>query len=89
MKNLGIERVIYTDVSRDGMLRGVNFEETARLACEAGIHVIASGGVSGEKDVRALWEHRATGVEGTILGRALYEKKIDLRSLQAQVSTWI
>ena len=61
MKNLGLERVIYTDVSRDGMLTGVNVDETERLSREAGIKVIASGGASDEKDVRKLWERAHSG----------------------------
>jgi len=88
MKNLGVERVIYTDVSRDGMLTGVNVDETERLSREAGIKVIASGGVSGEEDVRRLWERREVGIEGAILGRSLYEKKIDLRVLLQTISLW-
>ena len=88
MKDLGVARVVYTDVSRDGLLRGINIEETTRLAQEAGIRVIASGGAAGETDVRALWEQRSSGVEGVILGRSLYEKKIDLRGLQARLTSW-
>ena len=88
VKNLGVERVIYTDVARDGMLRGVNFEETEHLCREAGIAVIASGGVSSLEDVRAIWERRAFGIEGIILGRALYDRKIDFGQLRAQVGCW-
>jgi phosphoribosylformimino-5-aminoimidazole carboxamide ribotide isomerase len=88
MKDLGVERVIYTDVSRDGMLNGPNIEETQQLARETGMPVIASGGVSGPDDVRALWERRRWGIEGVILGRSLYEKKIDYRDLLTQASTW-
>jgi phosphoribosylformimino-5-aminoimidazole carboxamide ribotide isomerase len=88
MKNLGVELAIYTDVARDGMLRGVNVEETERLCREAGIRVIASGGVSSVNDVRAIWERRANGIEGVILGRALYDRKIDFAALKAQMQTW-
>jgi phosphoribosylformimino-5-aminoimidazole carboxamide ribotide isomerase len=88
MKDLGVERVIYTDVARDGMLSGVNFEETENLCREAEIRVIASGGVSCCKDVRALWERRGCGIEGVILGRALYDRKIDFVDLRAQVESW-
>jgi phosphoribosylformimino-5-aminoimidazole carboxamide ribotide isomerase len=88
MKNLGIERVIYTDVSRDGMLRGVNCQETVALCREAEIKVIASGGVSTMEDVRALWQHRECGIEGVILGRALYDQKIDFAELQMKMSSW-
>jgi phosphoribosylformimino-5-aminoimidazole carboxamide ribotide isomerase len=88
MKDLGVQRVIYTDVARDGMLRGVNYQETENLCRETGIRVIASGGVSEVGDVRALWERRACGIEGVILGRALYEGKLDFGGLRAQVLSW-
>jgi phosphoribosylformimino-5-aminoimidazole carboxamide ribotide isomerase len=88
IKNLGVERVIYTDVARDGMLRGVNVEETETLCREVGIKVIASGGVSDIEDVRALWERRACGIEGVILGRSLYEKKIDFADLRFRMDSW-
>ncbi len=88
MKDLGVQRVIYTDVARDGMLAGVNYEETERLCREAGIPVIASGGVSSIEDVRVLWERRACGIEGVILGRALYDRKIDFTDLRARLLSW-
>jgi phosphoribosylformimino-5-aminoimidazole carboxamide ribotide isomerase len=88
MKDLGVERIIYTDVARDGMLRGVNYEETETLCREAGMRVIASGGVSSIEDVRALWERRACGIDGVILGRALYDRKLDFADLRAQVLSW-
>jgi len=88
MKNIGVKRVIYTDVSRDGMLSGANVDETEALAREAEIGVIASGGVSDDADVRALWERRASGIEGVILGRSLYEKKIDLAQIIMLLKTW-
>jgi phosphoribosylformimino-5-aminoimidazole carboxamide ribotide isomerase len=88
MKGLGIERIIYTDVARDGMLRGVNFEETETVCREAEIKVIASGGVSEIGDVKALWERRNCGIEGVILGRALYDRKIDFADLRKQMLAW-
>jgi phosphoribosylformimino-5-aminoimidazole carboxamide ribotide isomerase len=88
MKNLGVQRVIYTDVARDGMLSGVNLEETENLCREAGIRVIASGGVSRVEDVRALWEKRSSGIEGVILGKALYDHKIDFSDLKSQMRSW-
>jgi phosphoribosylformimino-5-aminoimidazole carboxamide ribotide isomerase len=88
MKSLGVERIIYTDVSRDGMLRGVNYQETEGLCREAEIRVIASGGVSTVEDVRTLWERCDCGIEGVILGRALYDRKIDFADLRAQMRTW-
>jgi phosphoribosylformimino-5-aminoimidazole carboxamide ribotide isomerase len=88
MKAIGIERIIYTDIARDGMLYGVNLDETERLAREAQVSVIASGGVVGIQDVRDLWERRAGGIEGVILGRALYERKIDLRQATRALAAW-
>jgi phosphoribosylformimino-5-aminoimidazole carboxamide ribotide isomerase len=88
MKNLGIERIIYTDVARDGMLRGVNYLETENLGRETGMKVIASGGVTTIEDIRALWERRACGIEGAILGRALYDGKLDFAKVQTQVLSW-
>ena len=88
MKDLGVERVIYTDVARDGMLRGVNYPETENLCRETGIKVIASGGVTTIEDIRALWERRGCGIEGVILGRALYDGKLDFARVQDQVLSW-
>ncbi len=88
MKRLGIRQLVYTDVRRDGMMRGVNYEETASLARESGMRVIASGGVSSEFDVKELWLRRSSGIGGVILGRSLYEKTIDLRRLRALVTAW-
>lgn len=88
MKDLGVQRVIYTDVARDGMLAGVNVEETEALCRESGIRVIASGGVSKIEDVRILWERSACGIEGVILGKALYDKKVDFSDLRKQMLSW-
>lgn len=88
MRYLGVERVVYTDVSRDGMLAGANVEETERISRAAGVRVIASGGVSGVEDVRRLWERRSVGIEGVILGRALYEGRIDFADLLRKISAW-
>jgi phosphoribosylformimino-5-aminoimidazole carboxamide ribotide isomerase len=88
VKELGVGRIIYTDVSRDGLLRGVNLEETESIARESGLRVVASGGVAGVEDVRALWERRSCGIEGVILGRALYERRLDFRSLSGLVRSW-
>lgn len=72
----GVSRIVYTDVSRDGMLRGANVVETERMARETGLKIIASGGVAGLEDVRRLFELRTKGLEGVILGRALYEGRL-------------
>jgi phosphoribosylformimino-5-aminoimidazole carboxamide ribotide isomerase len=88
MKDAGVRRIVYTDVARDGMLTGVNFDETENVARRAGIRVIASGGVSSTEDVRTLWERRGCGIEGVILGRSLYERKIDFALLKNQMTSW-
>ncbi|MFQ3639026.1 MAG: 1-(5-phosphoribosyl)-5-[(5-phosphoribosylamino)methylideneamino]imidazole-4-carboxamide isomerase [Chloracidobacterium sp.] len=76
VKAQGVERIIYTDVARDGMLIGVNVTATAELARLTGLHIIASGGVAELSDIRAL---AATGViEGCIVGKALYEQRFTL-----------
>ncbi|HUL12934.1 MAG TPA: 1-(5-phosphoribosyl)-5-[(5-phosphoribosylamino)methylideneamino]imidazole-4-carboxamide isomerase [Methylococcaceae bacterium] len=73
----GVEAIVYTDISRDGMMGGVNIEATARLARSIRIPVIASGGISCIEDVRALAELVADGVIGAITGRAIYEGTLD------------
>ncbi len=75
VKVAGVRLVEYTDVARDGMFTGVDAEGAARLAREAGVDVVASGGVASLDDVRAC---RAAGVFGVIVGKAVYEKRIDL-----------
>jgi phosphoribosylformimino-5-aminoimidazole carboxamide ribotide isomerase len=88
MRDIGVETLIYTDVQRDGMLSGVNYDETEKLAREAGLPVIASGGVSSVEDIRALWERRSAGIGGVILGRSLYERKIDFGDLKNLLASW-
>jgi len=78
----GVEAIVFTDIGRDGMMRGVNIEATLELAQQITIPVIASGGVSSLEDVRALCEVAADGIYGAIVGRALYEDKFDLRDAQ-------
>jgi phosphoribosylformimino-5-aminoimidazole carboxamide ribotide isomerase len=71
----GVSVVEYTDVARDGMFTGVDAAGAARLQAEAGVRVVASGGVASLADVAAC---RAAGLEGVIVGKALYEKRLDL-----------
>ena len=75
MKEYGIRHIVYTDISRDGMLIGPNVAYTKKLTDETGLNVIASGGMSSMEDLRQLYE---AGVQGAIIGKALYEKRIDL-----------
>ncbi len=83
-EDYGVEAIIYTDIGRDGMLTGVNVDATARLARALHIPVFASGGVSGIEDVERLCAVESDGVEGVILGRALYEGRIDFVAAQAR-----
>ncbi len=78
----GVSAIVYTDIARDGMMTGVNVEETARLADSISIPVIASGGVTNMDDIKALREVEKQGVTGTILGRSIYEGTIDLAEAQ-------
>lgn len=75
MKEYGIRHIVYTDISRDGMLSGPNVAYTKKLTDETGLDVIASGGMSSMEDLRQLYE---AGVQGAIIGKALYEKRIEL-----------
>ncbi|MEZ4518411.1 MAG: 1-(5-phosphoribosyl)-5-[(5-phosphoribosylamino)methylideneamino]imidazole-4-carboxamide isomerase [Chloroflexota bacterium] len=78
MRAAGAKTAVYTDISRDGVLTGVNVEASASLAEKTGLEVIASGGVSSLEDIRRLLEYRTAGMGGVIIGRALYDDRIDL-----------
>jgi phosphoribosylformimino-5-aminoimidazole carboxamide ribotide isomerase len=73
----GVAAIIYTDIARDGMLGGLNLEATAGLATSSAIPVIASGGVGSLDDLRALKALTHPNIEGVIVGRALYDGRID------------
>ena len=76
-EDAGVAAIVYTDIERDGALRGVNVAATAALARSVSAPVIASGGVAGLGDLRALKQEAASGIAGVICGRALYDGKID------------
>ncbi|MBC7234216.1 MAG: 1-(5-phosphoribosyl)-5-[(5-phosphoribosylamino)methylideneamino]imidazole-4-carboxamide isomerase [Chloroflexi bacterium] len=78
MAGLGVCHAIYTDVARDGMLSGVNVSATAALARKTGLKVIASGGVASLEDICALKAQESAGIEGVIIGMALYRGHIAL-----------
>lgn len=78
----GVEAIIFTDIGRDGMMRGVNVEATRKLAQHVSVPIIASGGVSSLEDVRALCAAEADGISGAIVGRAVYEGTLDLAEAQ-------
>ncbi len=79
MRDLGVERIVYTDIARDGTLTGVNLSATAALARSSRLKIIASGGVASLADIRALAACRADGIEGVIVGQALYTGAVELR----------
>ena len=81
-EDTGVSAIVYTDISRDGMMQGVNVEQTAALADAINIPVIASGGVTNQSDIDALVEKSASGISGAIVGRAIYEGTLDLASAQ-------
>lgn len=78
----GVEAIIYTDISRDGMMQGFNVEATLNLARAITIPVIASGGVSSMKDIESLLSVAHEGIVGAIIGRALYEGTLDFAECQ-------
>ena len=78
MKSAGVRTIIYTDISRDGTLSGVNVEATAKLARESGVRVVASGGVRSAADIRALKPYEQDGIEGVIVGKSIYMGTLNL-----------
>ena len=77
----GVSSIVYTDIARDGMMQGVNVEQTVKLAREGGLSVIASGGVTDLTDIELLKPY-ADYIEGIITGRAIYEGTLDLGEAQ-------
>ena len=76
-EDAGVAAIIYTDIARDGLLKGLNLEATIALAEATSVPVIASGGLASIDDVRALLEPRAKKLQGAIAGRALYDGRLD------------
>lgn len=77
-EDAGVAAIIYTDISKDGAMEGPNVEETVSLAESISIPVIASGGISSNADISAYKPHELSGIQGVIIGRALYDGKIDV-----------
>ena len=77
-EDCGVAAIVYTDISRDGMLQGPNLEATRALAESVAIPVIASGGVSSLKDIERLITIEPSGVTGVITGKAIYTGAINL-----------
>ena len=84
MADLGVPRLLYTDIARDGMLTGPDLETNARLVEETGMAILASGGIASVDDIRQLVP---TGVEGAIVGRALYTGAVVLAEARSAVAT--
>ena len=78
-EDCGVAAVVFTDISRDGALTGVNADATAELAEAVSIPIIASGGVKNLDDIKACAALAHTGIEGVITGRAIYDGRLDLR----------
>ena len=77
-EDAGVASLLFTDIGRDGLLKGVNIDATVELARRVDLPVIASGGVKGLDDIHLLTLHAADGIEGVITGRAIYEGRLDL-----------
>jgi phosphoribosylformimino-5-aminoimidazole carboxamide ribotide isomerase len=85
-EDAGVTSLLFTDIGRDGLLKGCNVDATVELARNVDIPVIASGGVKGLEDIRLLADHAQDGIEGVITGRALYEGKLDLAEALAMAA---
>jgi len=83
----GVQRIVYTDISKDGMLTGPNFEAIRRVAVQSGLKVIASGGISTLQDLSRIKQLEPYGVEGAIIGKALYEGRFSLREALRYISS--
>lgn len=78
LASFGVKTIIYTDISRDGTLTGVNISATVKLAVEAGIGIVASGGVKSLDDIYALKRQEGHGIQGVIVGKSIYEGTLSL-----------
>ncbi len=76
-EDVGVAAIIYTDIARDGLLKGLNLDATIALAEAISIPVVASGGLASIDDIKAMLEPRAAKLEGAIAGRALYDGRLD------------
>ena len=85
-EDAGVAALLFTDIGRDGLLKGVNLDATVDLARQVDIPVIASGGVKGLEDIHVLSLHAKEGIEGVITGRALYDGRLDLAAALAMAA---
>ncbi len=85
-EDAGVAALLFTDIGRDGLLKGVNIDATVELARCVDIPVIASGGVKGLDDIHVLSLYAREGIEGVITGRALYDGRLDLAAALAMAA---
>lgn len=85
-EDAGVVSLLFTDIGRDGLLKGCNIDATVELARQTSLPVIASGGVKGIDDIYILSMHAKEGIEGVITGRALYEGRLDLAAALAMAA---
>ena len=78
-ENIGVSEIVYTDIEKDGMMKGLNMDATLNLAKSVNIPIIASGGVSCLDDIKKMKPYVGSGISGIIIGRALYEKTITIK----------
>lgn len=81
LADMGVKRIIVTDVSRNGMMLGPNFELSAAVATETGAKITHSGGITGYKDLRSLKNFADLGIDSVIIGRALYENRFPCQKI--------
>ena len=81
-EDFGVSEIVYTDIEKDGMMKGLNIKATVDLAKEINIPVIASGGVRSNDDLKKINGYERFGISGVIIGRALYENKINIKEAQ-------
>ena len=81
----GVDRIVYTDIGKDGTLQGPNLKAVGQMARESGLNVVASGGVSSLQDLSRLKHLESSGVEGVIVGKALYEGRFSLEAALSAV----
>jgi len=86
-QDAGVAAIVFTDIDRDGILQGINFEKTLELASSVNIPVIASGGLASIKDVQRLLEPDCAILEGAISGRAIYDGRLDSKEALALIGS--
>ncbi len=87
LKDMGVKTIIYTDISRDGMMKGPNFTGIEKVLSFGDFSVIASGGISSMQDLKQLALYENKGLEGAIIGKALYSGALDLKTVLKEFDT--